>query len=717
MTDESTNAAPAQGAPVSAENYVLANDDRVSTGKSFDPRQELLAKSPIPGVIILVHGVNSTGEWYEQTEAGLCQGLMERLGWVEGAAASSTLAAVRYKPEVQPDGRLDQSLSTKSYIDESSEARSPVIRFRWGFKAAAKDGTNEQDNAEYWQERIFLDEFDAWGGGPFQNGTATLADMWGLGLNDRAFWWIYTNMLPVEGREIYASPPRAYFAHAAHRLKELIKAIRKAQPDCPITVVCHSQGNMVSLGAAFLGSNDKESGGKAIADTYVMCNPPYSTGINFMDKVVNRSQRSHAGKKGAVTPEARVATLKNFIALVEARAAVEQKREEINAWLGLKDKESGKPLWELGAFWVDPPEDPSKDRDNRGKIFLYCNPHDQVISASPVQGIGWKGLDLATLKKVDATVMPEGAKEPSPAGTMFQRVWAQARRDGKPLQVGDKAWGRTYRYHEDNHDPKKFWVPEPEHVKYSLDFNPSQTLPSRMVSWLASPLFYVITRAMGGISASAMPDKGYAVPVSAPYLRKPVMPQSVRYGTVGDFDQGKDGSRDALNAANPETGTLYGGQGKGDAQSQGELIYEHNARVRMHRAQGDIKTDEDEHKDRQRMINENPNATDHSTILTNAEHARCVLAYDVAVGNCWLSPEDWVRFRKIAHWRFIPDKLEQEPNNFFSYYAEGKYEVPTEPDKKKSKKSLHEYYDIEHMRTYADGIKDEREGPPLGFLY
>ncbi|MNR60701.1 hypothetical protein D3C85_1822530 [compost metagenome] len=84
-------------------------------------------------------------------------------------------------------------------------------------------------------------------------------------------------------------------------------------------------------------------------------------------------------------------------------------------------------------------------------------------------------------------------------------------------------------------------MPEPEHVKYSLDFNPSQTLPSRMVSWLASPLFYVITRAMGGISASAMPDKGYAVPVSAPYLRKPVMPQSVRYGTVGDFDQGKDG--------------------------------------------------------------------------------------------------------------------------------------------------------------------------------
>lgn len=713
MTAESIDAAPAEGAPVSSENFAHATDNSASTGKSFDPRQKVPAKTPLPGVIILVHGVNSTGEWYEQTEAGLCKGLMERLGRVDDYAASMALEAVRYRPEVQPDGKLDQSLSTKSYIDESNEARSPVIRFRWGFKAAAKDGTNEQDNAEYWQERIFLDEFDAWGGGPFQNGTATLADMWGLGLNDRAFWWIYTNMLPVEGREIYASPPRAYFAHAAHRLKELIKAIRKAQPDCPVTVVCHSQGNMVTLGAAFLGSNDKESGGKAIADTYVMCNPPYSTGINFMDKLVNRDQRSSDGKtEGAVTPEARIETLANFVKFVKARAKAEQKREDINTWLSLEDKESKKPLWELGDFWVSPPADPSKDRDNRGKIFLYCNPHDQVISASPVQGIGWKGLDLATLKKVDSEVMPDGAKEPDPNGTVFQRVWAQGQRNGKPLQVGDKDWGRNYRYHEDNHDPKKFWVPEPEHVKYSLDFNPSQTLPSRVVSWLASPLFYVITRAMGGISASAMPDKGYAVPISAPYLRKPVMPQSVRYGVTGNFDQGKDGSRDALNAKNPEDGKLYGGQGKGDEQSQGELIYEHNARVRMHRSQADIKTDEDEQQARQKMINENPNATDHSTILTNAEHARSVLAYDVAVGNCWLTTADWQRFRKIAHWRFTPNQLEEESNKFYTYYKDGIYETPDRAPHK-----LHEYYNLQHMHDLAAGIKDARKGPPLGFLY
>jgi hypothetical protein len=26
-----------------------------------------------------------------------------------------------------------------------------------------------------------------------------------------------------------------------------------------------------------------------------------------------------------------------------------------------------------------------------GRVTLYCNPHDQVISASTVQGIGWRG--------------------------------------------------------------------------------------------------------------------------------------------------------------------------------------------------------------------------------------------------------------------------------------------------------------------------------------
>ncbi|PLP35475.1 hypothetical protein CWM98_37245, partial [Klebsiella variicola] len=34
----------------------------------------------LPGIIILVHGVNSTGEWFSVAEKKLCEGLNKRLG-------------------------------------------------------------------------------------------------------------------------------------------------------------------------------------------------------------------------------------------------------------------------------------------------------------------------------------------------------------------------------------------------------------------------------------------------------------------------------------------------------------------------------------------------------------------------------------------------------------------------------------------------------------
>lgn len=34
----------------------------------------------LPGIIILVHGVNSTGEWFSIAEDKICEGLNKRLG-------------------------------------------------------------------------------------------------------------------------------------------------------------------------------------------------------------------------------------------------------------------------------------------------------------------------------------------------------------------------------------------------------------------------------------------------------------------------------------------------------------------------------------------------------------------------------------------------------------------------------------------------------------
>ena len=66
---------------------------------------------------------------------------------------------------------------------------------------------------------------------------------------------------------------------AALRLAKLIESIRRKQADTPITVVCHSQGNMVGIAAAFLGDRLAEvtdhwgKSGRCVADTYVLCKP------------------------------------------------------------------------------------------------------------------------------------------------------------------------------------------------------------------------------------------------------------------------------------------------------------------------------------------------------------------------------------------------------------------------------------------------------------
>ncbi|MFC0130791.1 T6SS effector phospholipase Tle3 domain-containing protein, partial [Ralstonia solanacearum] len=46
----------------------------------FDKNSELICvkPSPLPGVVIFVHGVNSDGEWFTAAEEGLCKGLNRR---------------------------------------------------------------------------------------------------------------------------------------------------------------------------------------------------------------------------------------------------------------------------------------------------------------------------------------------------------------------------------------------------------------------------------------------------------------------------------------------------------------------------------------------------------------------------------------------------------------------------------------------------------------
>jgi pimeloyl-ACP methyl ester carboxylesterase len=661
----------------------------------------------LPGIIIFVHGVNSDGEWYEAAEAGLLRGLNTRLGLDKALSGSAALEPVSYAREITPDGKLERSLSGKTFI--THEGRSPVIRFRWGYKAAGQDGTpGSQDEVQAYGSKIYLNELDAWGGGPFQNGTTALPYMWGLGLDDRVFWWIYANMFPVDGREVYASPPRAYYAHAAHRLKELIKAIRDKQADCPITVVCHSQGNMVTLAAALLGKNED-----ALADAYVLCNPPYSLESLGMDKIVNDDAKSATGQFGSVTTAARKQTFLNFLAAVKARAGKGQTLELINRYHAFQDPATNQPVFNLGAFPSDPNTlpPPGLDRDNRGRVFLYCNPHDQVIGVSPVQGIGWRGVSTSQLGEIGAD------------GVFHQRVWAMpGGRQTSPFAVGAPDWtGKAYRYIDDNHNPGQFWNPPAPKMQFKLSLHPDQGALARVVTVATGHLLWLVTR-LFTFRINDDPKKSWAVTINAPVLREPHTPRSTRYGRTIDFDQGYDFAADALAAADDPAKLRDGSHdgafdaaGQGDAASEAGLRYEINARLLRRQREADKAGREvSQHDQREavkRMLAENPNATDHSTILSHAENAEKVLAYDVAIG--WVNPSkitatDMAAFRQFAHWMVLKEAELTLPSStqFQDYWKRGFF----------NDLQLHHTYTMEHMAANAPDINDERERSLLGMI-
>lgn len=94
----------------------------------------------------------------------------------------------------------------------------------------------------------------------------------------------------------------------------------------PITVVCHSQGNIVGLTAAFFGDAfpDVEDPwgckGHCVADAYVLANAPYSLANadgpyksdTLMDTWSQRATKDARGQRGRQTYAARTKTFGKF---------------------------------------------------------------------------------------------------------------------------------------------------------------------------------------------------------------------------------------------------------------------------------------------------------------------------------------------------------------------------------------------------------------------
>ena len=96
----------------------------------------------LPGLIILVHGVNSTGEWYQKAESALCAGLNKRLG-LEGTNFELKANIYSGDDKIELDEKGAEKRTPMSPLVErklvTDNGRSPVIRFYWGYSSPLGD--------------------------------------------------------------------------------------------------------------------------------------------------------------------------------------------------------------------------------------------------------------------------------------------------------------------------------------------------------------------------------------------------------------------------------------------------------------------------------------------------------------------------------------------------------------------------------------------------
>ena len=677
------------------DNLILGSN----SGSTFlSPKHlDVVMQLPLPGIVIFVHGVNSDGEWYQQAEAGLCHGLNDRLKRCTHQLAYPTpeggqLRPVEYMPELTSKGFINPERDSKNFITSTAHF-SPVIQFRWGYKASS-------DELQQYSDGIFLNEENYWGGGPFANGCTALPDLWSAGLSNELFLWLHVeHMNPANDRKVYACPPRPYYVLAALRLAMLVESIRKKQADVPITIVCHSQGNMIGMAAAFLGDRldaaTDASGktGRCVADTYVLCNPPYSlVESNKTQGWVERGMKDAQGKGGRQTGEARMATLRAFFDIVRRQKAAEQSctlideamRNELHGF----DARSDRYAYGLG-------ETPS----THGRVTLYFNPHDQVISACTIQGIGWRGMSQ---REIDAA---------NGHGVFCQRVFSQS------FEVGKKG---TYDFWADQHNKPTpgshgFWYPLSPIAKYSVarGTDSNANLVGKIMTFATAPIMIAIT-GVAGTRINSLPPNDWKTPLTAPDLPTSFLPQAIRLGVVSEtFDQGMDapgeyrnknieraaddpyaGNRMVPQSATDEAKRKGTDAAEGDEHSEASLLYEHRAMLRMEAkregkyATRDKVTEEDKPETASEAYTKwrtekikttlaktiDTHATDHSTIMTHGMHAQKALAYDVAVGVCRISESDLSYFRVLGDWRILDEVPIGDPHNsFLDYFESGKF--------------------------------------------
>jgi hypothetical protein len=226
-----------------------------------------------------------------------------------------------------------------------------------------------------------------------------------------------------------------------------------------------------------------------------------------------------------------------------------------------------------------------------------------------------------------------------------------------------------------------------------------------------APVMIVATRVCK-TPINALPPANWTTPLSAPDLPSQFVPEAIRFGIASkQFDQGMDAPGEYRDAStNRDTNDPYAGNrempkdatkearrkgsdaAEGNVDTEAAVKYEHHAMLRMKAKRAGLYKTSDkvlmedepesasrEYKDwRTAKIRESlaaaidTHATDHSTIMTNPEHSRKALAYDVGIGVCRIGKSEFSKFRIMADWRFVQSL---ESNNlvrdFDEYFQNG----------------------------------------------
>lgn len=348
------------------ENLVVRGNEEhwLLAGKST---AHVAIKRAMPCITILVHGVNDVGEAFAKQERGLCAGLNTRLCREDIAAGEWALPPVK-KPgeytekDVHPD-------PDKVYFQRlPDQGTSSVIPFYWGFREQSTEANTTERHGQYLdQYGNRIDKRFGKNGGPFANATTNIPDMFG-----RGFVRNHAIKLadPKDGTHpLLNAPSREYMVLAAQRLAALLRIIRKKSPNEPVNIVAHSQGCFVTLLAHAMLAKE---GNGVKADTVVLNNPPYSLEEPFIETFQTGSDQQ--------TAQAREETLRKIVADFMTTGPA-----SVPPFADLKKKGDGV----VGTDWNSTAK---RERDNRGKVFLYFSPDDATVGLPNIQGIGWWGV-------------------------------------------------------------------------------------------------------------------------------------------------------------------------------------------------------------------------------------------------------------------------------------------------------------------------------------